>query len=95
MDANLKTVIVSQFKNTQLGFLRIKKNLNIVHFTDDETVNYLRTILSSTPLEHIDTKGKNYYFKCFEYNAVITVNSSSFTVITAKQIKNSQTFNAT
>lgn len=86
MDDNLKAIIADQFKNTELGFSRIKKNLNIVHLTDGETETYLRKIILSTPLEHIETKGKNHYLKCFEYNALLTVNAHTLTIITAKQI---------
>jgi len=87
MNINLRTSIADKFRNTSLGFLRIKKNLGINHFTDKETENFLRKIILSTPLQDIITKGKNHYFKCLEYNAVLTVNSHSFTIITAKQIK--------
>lgn len=86
MDDILKNSIVNQFKNTELGFLRIKRNLNVEHLTDVETESFLRKILTCTPLEKIETKGKNYYFNCFEYNARLTVNSYTFTIITAKQI---------
>ena len=86
MDNILKTAISNHFKNTELGFLRIKKNLNIVCFTDTETEAYLKKIILSTPLKNIETKGKNHYFNCFEYNAILTVNAHSFTIITAKQI---------
>ena len=41
MDNILKTAISNHFKNTELGFLRIKKNLNIVCFTDTETEAYI------------------------------------------------------
>ena len=87
MNINLKTSIADKFRNTSLGFVRIKNNLNINHFTDNETKNLLRKIILSTPLLDIVTKGKNYYFKCLEYNAILTVNSYTFTIITAKIIK--------
>ena len=86
MDDILKNSIVNQFKNTKLGFLRIKRNLKIEHLTDMETESFLRKIITCTPLESIETKGKNYYFSCLEYNAILTVNSYTFTIITAKQI---------
>ena len=89
MDDNLKTTIVDQFKNTELGFFRIKRNLKIAHFSDEETETYLKQILVSTPLQYIETKGKNHYFKCPEYNAILTVNSRTFTIITAKKIEKS------
>lgn len=87
MNIDLRTLIADKFKNTSLGFLRIKKNLGIDRFTDNETENYLRNIILSTPLHDIETKGKNHYLKCLEYNAILTVNSVSFTIITAKQIE--------
>lgn len=86
MDINLKVSIADKFRNTSLGFVRIKNNLSINHFTDNETEILLRKIILSTPLPDIVTKGKNYYFKCLEYNAVLTVNSYTFTIITAKKI---------
>ncbi|MGL1958427.1 MAG: DUF3781 domain-containing protein [Colwellia sp.] len=86
MDDTLKNEIASEFKNTELGFVRIKKNLAITHFTDEQAESFLKNVIESTPLESIETKGKNHYFKCFEYKAILTVNSHSFTVITAKPI---------
>ena len=87
MNISLRTSIADKFRNTSPGFVRIKKNLSINHLTDNETENLLRKIILSTPLQDIVTKGKNHYFKCLEYNAILTVNSHSFTIITAKQIK--------
>ncbi len=54
--------------------------------SDSETEKYLRKTILSTPLEEIETKGKNHYFKCSKYNAILTVNSYTFTVITAKRM---------
>lgn len=87
MTVDLRTLIADKFKNTSLGFLRIKNNLGINHFTDSEVENYLRKIIVATPLHDIETKGKNHYLICLEYHAVLTVNSHSFTIITAKQIE--------
>ena len=87
MNEILKISISNQFRNTPMGFIRIRKNLNISNSSDIETENYLKKIILSTPIEDIETKGKNHYFKCFEHNAILTVNSHSFTIITAKQIK--------
>ncbi len=87
MNIELKRLITSQFRNTSLGFLRIKRNLGIINFSDSETEDFLRKIILSTPLPNIETKGKNHYFKCFEYNAILTINAYSFTIITAKQIE--------
>jgi hypothetical protein len=86
MNETLKISIAGKFRNTSLGFLRIKRNLDISHLSDTETEDYLKKIILSTPLEDIETKGKNHYFKCFKKNAILTVNSHSFNIITAKQI---------
>ncbi|MCP3900898.1 MAG: DUF3781 domain-containing protein [Desulfobacteraceae bacterium] len=86
MNKTQKRTIAEKFKNTCLGFLRIKRNLDISHFSDTETEDYLKEIILSTPLESIETKGKNHYFKCFKSNAILTVNSHTLTIITAKQI---------
>lgn len=86
MNTKFRASIADKFQNTSLGFLRIKKNLGINHFTDRETEKFLRKIILSTPLQNIEKKGKNYYFKCLEHNAILTVNSYTLTIITAKQI---------
>lgn len=86
MNEILKNSILNNFRNTPLGFQRIRKNLDILQFSDSETEAYLRKVISLTILEDIETKGKNHYFSCFKRNAILTVNSHSFTVITAKQI---------
>ena len=86
MNKTQKISIAEKFRNTPLGFLRIKRNLDIFHFSDTETETYLRKVILSTPLGDIETKGKNHYFKCFKSNAILTVNSHTFTIITAKQI---------
>ena len=86
MNETLKISIAENFRNTPMGYLRIKRNLDIIHFSNTETETYLRKIILSTPLKEIKTKGKNYYFKCLKSNAILTVNSHTFSIITAKQI---------
>lgn len=86
MDDALKASITKGFKNTTLGFVRIRKNLDIMGLSDTETVAYLKETLSLTSIENIETIGKNHYFKCVERNAILTVNSHSFTIITAKKL---------
>ena len=63
MNETLKISISNQFRNTPMGFIRIRKNLNISDLSDSETESYLKKIILSTPIEDIETKGKNYYFK--------------------------------
>ena len=85
MKNNLKTSIAENFKNTELGLLRIKRNLQINSYSDAKTENYLREIIISTPIEYIETRGKNHYFINTKFNAVLTINSHSLTIITAKK----------
>lgn len=87
MNETLRNSIASQFKNTSLGFIRIKRNLNKNHLSDNETEKLLKKIILATPLHDIVTKGKNHYFKCKKHGAILTVNSYTLTIITAKQIK--------
>ncbi|AGH80874.1 hypothetical protein PCNPT3_04660 [Psychromonas sp. CNPT3] len=89
MNEALKVSITKGFKNTLLGFVRIRKNLDVTHFSDIETEAFIEEILLSTPLEDIETKGKNHYFRCVEKNAILTVNAHRLTIITAKTINNS------
>ena len=42
MNEVLRIAIANNFGNTALGFLRIKKNLDILHFSDTETEVYLK-----------------------------------------------------
>jgi len=86
MNETLKLSISNEFSNTQMGFIRIKKNLDITNLSDDKTEIYLKEIILSTPIEDIESIGKNHYFKNIKYNAILTVNSHTFTIITAKQI---------
>jgi hypothetical protein len=70
---------IDKLHTTNLGVVRIKKNLNI----DDDVVKYLKEkILNKKCL--IYKKGKNYY--CEIDNIKITINSFSYTVITAHVI---------
>ncbi len=86
MDEVARKTIAENCKNTPLGFLRIRTNLGLLQFSDMETEAYLRKIIALTRLDDIEKKGKNYYFKCLEKNAVLTINSHSLTIITAKKM---------
>jgi len=73
-----------------MGFIRIKKNLDITNLSDDKTESYLKVIILSTPIEEIESIGKNHYFKNIKHNAILTVNSHTFTIITAKRINKNE-----
>ena len=63
---------------TKLGINRIKKNLNL---KDEDVVEYCKNKM----LDKYFKKGKNYYFEID--NIIITVNATSYTIITAKKYK--------
>jgi|GEM_PF-2945131 len=87
---NLITEVVRQhiadnFKNTELGLVRIRKNLSLAAFTDSEVVKHCKMIILSTPINEIELKGKNYYVRSTKFSAVLTINRSSLGIITAKK----------
>jgi len=86
MNEQLREEIVDGFGNTELGFLRIRRNLGVTHLSDQETEAYLRELLQSTLLSDIEKRGKNYYFSNTAEDAVLTVNSYNYTIITAKKL---------
>lgn len=72
---------LDKLHTTELGILRIKKNLSL---ETNDVVAWCKGIISKSD-SVIMEKGKNYYISMADY--VITVNSTSYTIITA-HIKN-------
>ncbi|MEE3343384.1 MAG: DUF3781 domain-containing protein [Bacilli bacterium] len=72
---------IDKIHTTELGIKRIKNNLNI---DIDDVVDYCKNIITSTNC-NIYKKGKNWY--CQIDNIIITINSYSYTIITAHIIK--------
>lgn len=68
---------ISKIHTTKLGIERIKNNLNI---KTDNVVEYCTKIIQKKN-SNVVKKGKNYYVTYD--NIEITINSSSFTIITA------------
>ena len=73
-----KTLIenISKIHTTEMGVGRIQKNLGIT----EEPVSYCTTKLKKEE-STVTKEGKNYYVEVD--NCRITINSSSFTIITA------------
>ena len=67
---------VERIHTTEMGIGRIQKNLGI----SDETVNYCISKLKQDN-STVAKEGKNYYVDVDD--CIITINSSSFTIITA------------
>ena len=73
-----KTLIenIEKIHTTEMGVGRIKKNLGI----DEEPVRYCISKLEQDS-SVVTKEGKNYYVNADD--CIITINSSSFTIITA------------
>lgn len=67
---------IDKLHTTKMGIDRIKKNLNI----NTDVVEYCKNKILDEKCV-INKKGKNYY--CKIDNIIITVNSYSYTIITA------------
>ena len=72
---------IDKLHTTELGEERIRKNLCLSSL---DVVGYCKQIIISNK-ENIIKRGKNYYITYSD--GVITVNSDSFTIITAKSLK--------
>ena len=68
---------IDKIHTTKLGIERIKNNLKI---NDDDVVKYCVNLIKDEK-SIVTKKGKNYYINIKDTE--ITVNSSSFTIITA------------
>lgn len=70
---------IDKIHTTEMGVGRIQRNLGI----DDEPVSYCISKLKKEESE-VKKEGKNYYVEVD--GCIITINSSSFTIITAHKI---------
>ena len=66
---------IDKIHTTEMGIDRIKKNLNL------ETNDVVKYLIDKIKNSNISKKGKNYY--CEIDNIIITINSYSYTIITA------------
>ena len=80
-----KKLIAENFRNTDLGLVRIAKNLGLQGMADSDVAHHCHKIILSTPVSEIEIRGKNYYLYCQKFSAVLTINRSSLGIITAKQ----------
>ena len=68
---------INKIHTTKMGIDRIKKNLNL---NNEDVVDYCINIIRNNK-SNIFKKGKNWY--CKLDNITITINSCSYTIITA------------
>ena len=72
---------INKIHTTNMGYNRIKNNLNL---NTNDVVEYCKNIITSNNCI-IYKKGKNWY--CEIDNIIITINSYTYTIITAHIIK--------
>lgn len=72
---------LSKLKTTELGIMRIKRNLSL---TTVDVVLWCKDQILSNECS-ITKKGKNFY--ATTNNVIITINSHSYTIITAHKLK--------
>ena len=70
---------LDKLHTTALGYERLKKNLKL-NVSNNNVIEYLKAIILDKN-SIINRKGKNYYVE--NENIIITINSYSYTVITA------------
>lgn len=81
---NDKKIVLSnidKIHTTPMGIDRIRKNLNL---NQEDVIAYCKDKIIS-PNSNIYKKGKNFY--CEIENIKITINSYSYTIITAHKIR--------
>ncbi len=72
---------IGKLHTTELGVVRIKRNLSI---DNDGVVAWCKDMITNSACK-IERKGKNWYAEID--NCVFTVNAYSYTIITAHKIK--------
>ena len=72
---------LDRLQTTELGFIRIKKNLSL---NVENVIEWCKEKISLSNAKII-RKGKNWYITID--NCIITVNAYSYTVITAHKVK--------
>jgi Protein of unknown function (DUF3781) len=84
VDNDTVKLIAQNFCNTEMGLIRISKNLFLFKMTQIEIINHCRKIIESVPVDKIEIRGENYYLYSDEFSAVLTINRSRLGIITAK-----------
>jgi hypothetical protein len=86
LDMNILIQNIDKIHTTELGILRIKRNLDL---TTDSVVDLCEHKIEQA--DQVIRKGKNWYV--YADNSVITINAHSYTIITAHKNKKSKIIN--
>ena len=77
MNKKILLVNMDKIHTTEMGMKRIKRNLKL---STEDVVSYCKKKIENKNCQ-IHKQGKNWY--CYIDNIVITINRSSYTIITA------------
>ena len=80
METNDLTENINKIHSTELGIIRVKKNLEL---KTNDVIKYCKKIIEDA--DNINKKGKNWYV--YKGDCIITINANSYTIITAHRIK--------
>ncbi len=81
----IKEKIISNICYTELVYARINRKLNL-DLSNEQIEEFIREILEGTPVSDYSRAGKNYYVCNQNRHVRITINSSTFRIITADRI---------
>lgn len=82
---SLKATMLKRLCHTKLGYGRINRKLGL-HLSPQEIEDFVSGIIGRTDEAHFQKRGKNYYITNDAEGIRITVNSFTYTVITADRI---------
>jgi hypothetical protein len=81
----MKEEILEKHGYTELVYERINKKLGI-HFSKKEIASFMKQIISETEVTCFKKIGKNFYITNKKQGIKITVNSTTFRIITVNQL---------
>ncbi|MBE7628647.1 DUF3781 domain-containing protein [Tenacibaculum piscium] len=86
-----KYKIVLKHCYTELVYPRINKKLGTA-FSKFEIETLIQKVLEDTPLEYYEKIGKNFYVTSKKHLITITINASTFRIITVNSISKKSKF---
>lgn len=80
-----KNEIIEKHCYTKLVYERINKKLKS-SFSNEESEVLIKKVLKETPIENYIKKGKNFYVSNKQHHIRITINSTTFRIITVDRL---------